>query len=74
LTQTQIETELTSINLAILRITDAKVSSFSSGGRQNTFEGAGKLEALYRRQSHLESQLTRLARGGIRVRYGVSIP
>ncbi len=73
MTATQISTELEQINLAILRITESKVSTFSTGGRQVAFEGAGKLEALYKRQQYLEAQLSRLERGGagIPVRYGV---
>jgi hypothetical protein len=73
LTATQIQTELDAILLAILRITESKVSTFSTGGRQVAFEGAGKLEALYKRQSYLESELARMNRGvsGIPVRYGV---
>ncbi len=73
LTATQITAELEQITLAILRITESKVSTFSTGGRQVAFEGAGKLEALYKRQQYLEAQLTRInaGGGGIRVRPGV---
>lgn len=75
MTASQIETELATINAAILRITENKVSSFSTGGRQVAFEGALKLEQLYTRQQYLEAQLARLnstgGRGGIPVRYGV---
>lgn len=75
MTQAQIETELTVVNAAILRVTEQKVASYSVTGRQNAFEGAGKLTALYARQQYLENQLARLTRnggvGGIRVRPGV---
>lgn len=75
MTQAQIETELTAVNAAILRITEQKTSTYSVQSRQVAFEGAGKLDALYKRQQYLEAQLSRLqANGGvpgIRLRYGV---
>lgn len=72
MTAAEIQTELDLISGAIARITGAQVSSFSIQGRQNTYEGAAKLEALYKRQAFLTAQLTRVQRGGgIRTRYGV---
>ena len=71
MTKDQIETELTAVNDAILRITGAKTGSYSIGGRQVSLEPANKLEALYARQRELELKLTRVQGGGIRVRYGV---
>ena len=69
----EIQTELDLISTAIARITSQPVSSFAIQGRQNAYEGAGKLEALYKRQQYLETQLARLQSGGrgIRVRSGV---
>ena len=71
MTVEQIQTELTAVNDAILRITGAKSGSYSIGGRQVSLEPANKLEALYKRQAELELKLSRAQRGGIRVRSGV---
>lgn len=73
MTATEIQTELTAVNEAILRITNAKSGSYSIGSRQVSLEPANKLEALYRRQAELEQKLIRVQRGGIRVRYGVPV-
>ena len=77
-TVSDIQTELTAVNAAILSLIANKgkgVTFQSVGNRQISFSGRADLDVLRELRRELELELTRAERGGgIRVRYGVSIP
>lgn len=71
-TAADIQAELVLVRASIRTITGQVLAGEDIGQKNVAYASTAKLEALYKREQHLEGKLREAERGGgIRVRYGV---